>query len=346
MVKRQPSQKLEKLIIRFVGDIKKLGATIIEILEQGRKEGFTDLEIGDMMREKARGHVSDRHIRYLLPPEAKHTEKVRVHPKKDNDNNKTDFAEILAANEQRKSDAAQTEKIETETAAIPIATTTTARTTIEQEKCIVCSKFLSPYVRSNGGHCDECVKMLNKECNESMQQIQQPKEEIIIRRKDDNATTVTTQQPQQERAAKVYKEQYKGSLNDEEEILKQEHERRRQIIHKIDLDNFNFHTVDATLDSCTAEELRIILKNALSVNWQLKYDLKQKTESSGILLKQHLDLKKKYKVCDVCDKKGVDYKTFGHWYCAKHLKYTIALNKTMGPVINNMFASLIKRIDK
>ena len=217
---KQPSKKLQELVITFVGKIKDAKAAFDELLEQGRIEGFSDLEIGDMIRDKAKGKLSNRQIRRLLPDTAKHTEKMRT---------KQQICGHLSANEHKSSD--------------------------------------SP-----------------------------PIPEEIKQMKEDTS-------------------------------------------RRIDWDNYNIRTTDAMLDSYTNEELRINLHNALWVVSSVKQDLKWTTESFDDFTKRYRDLKKKYKVCIACDNKGVDYKTFGNWHCAKDLKRMIRVNEEMAPMANKMFVA-------
>ena len=47
-----PSEKLKEKIHACISSFQKLGAAVNEALEQGRKEGFTDREIGKMIRDE------------------------------------------------------------------------------------------------------------------------------------------------------------------------------------------------------------------------------------------------------------------------------------------------------
>ena len=60
-------------------DFGKLETKKDAIFEQGRKEGFNDMEIGDMIRSKMQEHYSDRTIRRILPDTAKHTKHASEH---------------------------------------------------------------------------------------------------------------------------------------------------------------------------------------------------------------------------------------------------------------------------
>ena len=76
---KQKSKKLEQLLIDFGPDFGKLETKKDAVFEQGRKEGFNDMEIGDMIRSAMKDHYSDRTIRRILPDTAKHTEHVSKH---------------------------------------------------------------------------------------------------------------------------------------------------------------------------------------------------------------------------------------------------------------------------
>lgn len=69
---RKPSKTLEKLIDNCVSDFSKLNKSVNRVLEQGRKEGFTDLETGKLIRQKLIvAGFSDRTARRYLPSSAK-----------------------------------------------------------------------------------------------------------------------------------------------------------------------------------------------------------------------------------------------------------------------------------
>lgn len=69
--KQKPSKKLEQLLADLGPDFSKLETKKDAIFEQGRKEGFSNMEIGDLVRSKMKEHYSDRTIRRLLPDTAK-----------------------------------------------------------------------------------------------------------------------------------------------------------------------------------------------------------------------------------------------------------------------------------
>jgi hypothetical protein len=58
-------------------DFGKVQTKVDAIFKQGRKEGFSDIEIGGWIRSRMNGVYSDRTIRNVLPDTAKHQEKVR-----------------------------------------------------------------------------------------------------------------------------------------------------------------------------------------------------------------------------------------------------------------------------
>lgn len=75
---RRPSKILEKLTDKCVSEFGKLNVAVNKALEQGRKEGFEDRQVGDMIRRKmiAAGY-SRMTVSRALPPSAKHMEKAR-----------------------------------------------------------------------------------------------------------------------------------------------------------------------------------------------------------------------------------------------------------------------------
>jgi hypothetical protein len=52
MISIKPSEKLKEKIHACMSSLQKLGMAVKEALEQGRKEGFTDREIGKMIRDE------------------------------------------------------------------------------------------------------------------------------------------------------------------------------------------------------------------------------------------------------------------------------------------------------
>ena len=80
---KRPSSTLEQLTEECVSTFGKLNNSVNKALEQGRKEGFADREVGDMIRAKllAAGY-SRMTISRALPPSAKRLEHVN------NNNNK------------------------------------------------------------------------------------------------------------------------------------------------------------------------------------------------------------------------------------------------------------------
>jgi len=113
-IQKKYSKKLEQLLADLGPDFGKLETKIDVIFEQGRKEGFSDIEIGDLARSKMNEHYSDRTIRRVLPDTAKHIEKVRE---------QKDFADNLSANEREPVDVpagkVTVEPVIEEDAAIP-----------------------------------------------------------------------------------------------------------------------------------------------------------------------------------------------------------------------------------
>lgn len=68
---KQKSKKLEQLLADLGPDFGKLETKVDAIFEQGRKEGFSEMEIGGLVRSKMEAHYSDRTIRRVLPDSAK-----------------------------------------------------------------------------------------------------------------------------------------------------------------------------------------------------------------------------------------------------------------------------------
>jgi hypothetical protein len=69
---KQPSKTLNKLVDKCVSQFGKLNTTVNAALEQGRKEGFEDRQVGDMIRRKllAAGY-SRMTVSRALPASAK-----------------------------------------------------------------------------------------------------------------------------------------------------------------------------------------------------------------------------------------------------------------------------------
>lgn len=72
---KQPSERLVELIDSLKLDLEKfLKPKVDKIFEVGRQEGFTDMEIGNIVRERMKGTYSINRIRVMLPDSAKHIE--------------------------------------------------------------------------------------------------------------------------------------------------------------------------------------------------------------------------------------------------------------------------------
>lgn len=70
-LQKQRSKTLDQLLTSLSPDFDKLQSKVKVVFEQGRKEGFNDMEIGDLVRSKMEAHYSDRTIRRVLPNSAK-----------------------------------------------------------------------------------------------------------------------------------------------------------------------------------------------------------------------------------------------------------------------------------
>jgi 16S rRNA U1498 N3-methylase RsmE len=76
--KKEPSKKLRDAIHNAVGIFIKTAKSIDKVFSIGREEGFSDMEIGYMIRkEMSAANYDPRTIRRALPPSAKHVEKAR-----------------------------------------------------------------------------------------------------------------------------------------------------------------------------------------------------------------------------------------------------------------------------
>lgn len=111
--------------------------------------------------------------------------------------------------------------------------------------------------------------------------------------------------------------------------------------NKIDWDNNNdIWLVSYNLDSYTEQECRRLLKESLNQLLRkqgeisrLNSSLKQDRESYTRHYKETGDLKKKYNICVVCDKKAAKEKYCGIQYCNKHLKQNNKMNQMLSPMI-------------
>jgi hypothetical protein len=74
MQKNKRSKILDHLLDALVPDWGKLQTNVNAVFEQGRKEGFDDMEIGDFIRSKMKDHYSKSTIQRVLPKSAKHLE--------------------------------------------------------------------------------------------------------------------------------------------------------------------------------------------------------------------------------------------------------------------------------
>lgn len=83
--------KLREAILDMIGSFQKIATSIDRVFLIGRNEGFSDMEIGNLVRKAMlAANYDPRTIRRALPSSAKHVEKVR---------GQKAFADILSANE-------------------------------------------------------------------------------------------------------------------------------------------------------------------------------------------------------------------------------------------------------
>jgi hypothetical protein len=95
--RKYPSKKLRDAINNVVNSFQKTALTIDEVFAIGRKEGFSDIEIGNIVRkEMLAANYDPRTIRRALPSSAKHIEKVRK-PKNAADKMSSNEHENIAA---------------------------------------------------------------------------------------------------------------------------------------------------------------------------------------------------------------------------------------------------------
>lgn len=97
---KQPSKRLQQIVTKIGSTFMTLEDSINEALELGRKEGFTDMEIGDMIRaEFKRLNRPRMTLSRYLPVTAKHIEKAR--PKSDFGNNLLPNKPAVVSNENK-----------------------------------------------------------------------------------------------------------------------------------------------------------------------------------------------------------------------------------------------------
>ena len=69
---KAPSKKLKEKIHACISSFQKIGTAVKEALEQGRKEGFADKEVGKMIREEMlRAGLTRQTVNNYLPKSAK-----------------------------------------------------------------------------------------------------------------------------------------------------------------------------------------------------------------------------------------------------------------------------------
>jgi hypothetical protein len=132
--KRQPSKELQQIVNKIGLNFMTLEDSINEALEVGRKEGFTDIEIGDMIREEFKRLNRPRMtLSRYLPATAKHLEKARPRPPK-----ASGFGNILLPNTNVNAnvDADESPNNKNDDDVRPITTTTAAgaRAAAEEEE--------------------------------------------------------------------------------------------------------------------------------------------------------------------------------------------------------------------
>lgn len=78
---------------------------------------------------------------------------------------------------------------------------------------------------------------------------------------------------------------------------------------------------------------------------RLNSTLKQDRESYIRHFKETGALKKKYNICELCDKQAAKEKYCGMQYCDKHLKQNIEMNQILSPMINRTVGRLMSARD-
>jgi hypothetical protein len=81
--KKKRSKTLDDLLENLNPDFDKLQPKVDAVFEQGRKEGFCDMEIGDFVRSNMKVNYSLRTIQRVLPDTAKHIEHTGNHKTSD-----------------------------------------------------------------------------------------------------------------------------------------------------------------------------------------------------------------------------------------------------------------------
>lgn len=128
--------------------------------------------------------------------------------------------------------------------------------------------------------------------------------------------------------------------------IESEHKRQRQICNKVDWDNLSLDTTN-TVDSYPEEERKIILEEAFRRLKVIKNDLNKEKEYSKRLSEERQRIKKRYKICECCDKKSIGaYKDSSYRYCAKHMKEVVRLNNDLAPMTTRALITAAKFVAK
>jgi hypothetical protein len=101
--KYKQSKILQRLLEALAPDFNKLQDKVNAVFEQGRRDGLSDMEIGDLVRTQMKEHYSQSTIQRVLPKSARHSEKVRE---------QGNFAVKMTANEPVKMTSSEREPID------------------------------------------------------------------------------------------------------------------------------------------------------------------------------------------------------------------------------------------
>jgi hypothetical protein len=79
ILKEKQSKILQRLLEALAPDFNKLQHKVNEVFEQGRKDGLSDMEIGDLVRSAMKDYYTDRTIQRVLPKTAIHSKHIGKH---------------------------------------------------------------------------------------------------------------------------------------------------------------------------------------------------------------------------------------------------------------------------
>jgi hypothetical protein len=372
---KHPSKELLKLISNYGASIKTLKGLLVQlkegrdkIFDKGRKEGLSDIEIGNLIRQRLRPLYSDRQIQRYLPDSAKHLDKASKVPKPKQEPEVEITRQMSAKSElqpELKTEPAVVEEQPKPDSKMVMVRTPRAEETIipGTTKAFDLSEHpdVKPYIPTQQESidciCDVCNKPSWITITEGPDGLQYALcthyNEAPIGIETDPQTGKKEFKYRTCLGPRMYSSIMEGLANapKPDQIKKNfDYKKQNDIIYNkvgkvresVDCEtNYRISIPHYTIEG--SDEFK---DKALRRLYLQTIVLKRNLEEEKVYRDQYFDeikrLKAKYKICELCEKPGKPQRKGYDWvYCDRHLKQQIKLNETLGPIANEVFQKFV-----